>query len=303
MIDYTTFMLGGMNSLINILITGTNSYIGMSVEQYLAKWPNKYKVTTIDVKNFNASIWNWSNYDVVYHVAGVVHSNERHMSKKSKENYYIVNTDLTAKVAKKAKKDKVRQFIFMSSMSVYGEGAPIGRQRIIDLNTKATPTNFYGDSKLKGEERLNALRDENFKVCILRPPMIYGKGSKGNFSQLVRISKKLPIFPAVKNQRSMLYIINLCEFVRLMIDNCEEGVFFPQNKSYSCTSSIVCEMAKIQGKKMMMIRCEKGLKLLSYFTPLVNKAFGNMTYELSMSDYKENYQIVSTKKSIEKTIM
>ena len=129
--------------------------------------------------------------------------------------------------------------------------------------------------------------------------MIYGKGSKGNFPLLVKLADKLPVFPKVSNQRSMLYIGNLVEFVRLMIDHEEEGVFWPQNAEYSNTSDMVQQIAAANGRKLLLVPCLTWLlKLMSHATGLVNKAFGNLSYDQSMSRYPVDYQKFSLAESI-----
>lgn len=283
-----------------ILITGANSYIGTSFEKYMSQWPDKYQVETIDMIDVSWREKSFSGYDVVYHVAGIAHSDNGKISAEKEKLYRSVNTDLTIETAKKAKADGVKQFIFMSSAIVYGDSAPIGKQKIITKDTPTNPANCYGDSKVQAELGILPLQDDLFKVCVLRPPMIYGKGSKGNFPQLEKFANKLRLFPYVKNQRSMLYIGNLVEFVRLMIENDESGIFWPQNKEYSNTSEVVKMIANAKGKKEGLV---KGfgwlLKFVGLFTGLVNKAFGNLSYDQSMSEYKEEYRKFSLKESIE----
>lgn len=282
-----------------ILITGANSYVGTSVENYLKQWPDKYYVATIDMVDGSWRNKDFSSFDVVYHVAGIAHSDNGKISKEKERLYYSVNTDLTVETAKKAKKDGVRQFIFMSSAIVYGNSAPIGKKKLITKDTPVSPANCYGDSKVQAEVGLKKLGDSDFKVCILRPPMIYGKGSKGNFPVLEKFAMKLKFFPYVKNERSMLYIGNLSEFVRLMIENEESGVFWPQNAEYSNTSELVSEIAAAHGRKIVLIHGFTWLlKLMSRFTGLVNKAFGNLSYDKSMSIYKEDYVRYSLNESI-----
>lgn len=268
-----------------ILITGANSYIGTSFEKHLEKWPDEYKVDTIDMVDGSWREKSFAGYDTVFHVAGIAHSDSGKISKEKEKLYYSVNTDLTIETAKKAKIDGVKQFIFMSSAIVYGEGAPIGKQKIITHETAPSPTNCYGDSKLQAEKGILSLQSDSFNVVVLRPPMIYGKGCKGNYQILVKLALKLPVFPYVKNERSMLYIENLCEFVRLMVDNDGHGIFWPQNAEYSNTSEMVKMIAEAHGKKIRLI---KGftwlLKIMSLFTGLVNKAFGSLTYDRKLSE-------------------
>lgn len=282
-----------------ILITGANSYIGMAFENYIKTFPDEYQIDTVDMIDGTWREKSFSGYDVVYHVAGIAHSDNGKISKEKEELYYKVNTHLAVETAQKAKKDGVKQFIFMSSAIVYGNSAPIGKTKMISLNTPLTPANCYGDSKVQAEKGILPLSDEDFKVVILRPPMIYGKGSKGNYPILEKFAKKLPLFPYVNNQRSMLYIENLIHFVKLMIDNEEKGVFFPQNGEYSNTSEMVKLIGEANGKKVRLVKgFGWAVKFLGLFTGLVNKAFGNLTYEQEISKYKENYQVKSLEQSI-----
>ena len=286
-----------------ILITGANSYIGMSFEAYLRQWPDQYAVTTVDMIDGSWRQTSFAGYDTVYHVAGIAHSDSGKITEEKKALYYKINTDLTVETAQKAKADGVRQFIFMSSAIVYGDSAPVGQQKMITKDTPVSPANCYGDSKVQAENGIRPLADDGFKVVILRPPMIYGKGSKGNFPLLVKLADKLPVFPKVSNQRSMLYIGNLVEFVRLMIDHEENGVFWPQNAEYSNTSDMVRQIAAANGRKLLLVPCLTWLlKLASHATGLVNKAFGNLSYDQSMSYYPTKYRKYSLEDSIKESV-
>lgn len=285
-----------------ILITGANSYIGVSFENYLKQWSDQYSVDTVDMIDGTWREKDFSSYDTVFHVAGIAHADTGHVSEERKAFYYKINTDLTVETAKKAKADGVKQFIFMSSAIVYGESASIGKSKVITNNTNPVPANFYGDSKLQAENGILPLQDEDFNVIVLRPPMIYGKGSKGNYPVLSKLVKKLPFFPYVKNERSMLYIENLCEFVRLMVVNEEHGIFHPQNSEYSSTAELVKMIAKAHGKKIFIIKgFGWALKIMSHITGLVNKAFGSMSYDMSISEYKEDYRVCGLAESIKRT--
>ncbi len=282
-----------------ILITGAGSYIGTSFEKYMKQWPDKYQVDTVDMIGDAWMKNDFSGYDTVYHVAGIAHSDNGKISKEKAKLYYEVNTKLTLRTAMKAKKSGVKQFIFMSSAIVYGDSAPIGKKRIITKDTPVSPANCYGDSKVRAERGLKKLEDENFKVVILRPPMIYGKGSKGNYPLMSKLAQKMPVFPYVDNCRSMLYIENLMEFVRLMIENEEHGTFWPQNAEYSNTSELVKMIAAEHCKRIVLVKgATVPLKLAGLATGLVDKAFGNLAYDQSLSEYKENYRIANLRRSI-----
>lgn len=283
--------------MIRILITGADSYIGKSFENWLLKENAKYFIHTIDMKNEEWENYSFSSYDVVFHVAGIAHVPSNN---KLDDLYYKVNRDLTIKTAKKAKSDGVRQFIFMSSIIVYGDSG-LGI-KTIDVSTLANPSNAYGKSKLQAEEGIKLLEDVSFKIVILRPPMIYGKGSKGNYPKLANAARHLPIFPDIYNQRSMLHIDNLCEFIKLVIDNIESGIFFPQNAEYVCTSEMVEFIAEIHGKKIKLIKIfNRLIKFMGRYIGSINKMFGNLVYEKSMSDYKINYRIRNFRETIELT--
>lgn len=287
-----------------VLITGANSYIGVSVEQWLKQWENEYEVDTLDMQSAEWKKYDFFKYDCVFHVAGIAHADVGNVSEETKQLYYKVNTELTEMVAKKAKNTGVKQFIFMSSIIVYGDNQSVRKKRIITRDTPLSPANFYGDSKAKAEERLQNLIDERFKVVILRPPMIYGKNSKGNYPVLAKMARKLPIFPRFSNERSMLHIDNLCEFIKFMIDNEESGVFMPQNREYVSTSEMVDVIAKAHEKKIVILSGFGWLVKLLSFAPgkvgkLVNKAFGNLIYDKELSEYdKGNYQIREFEESI-----
>ena len=280
-----------------LLITGKNSYIGTSLENWLIREPDKYKVDTVDMVDGSWKEKDFSSYDVVFHVAGIAHVSS---DPKIEGLYYKVNRDLTIETAEKANAEGVKQFIFMSSIIVYGDSS--SRKRVIDKNTMATPSNFYGNSKLQAEEGIKHLESDDFKIIVLRPPMIYGKGSKGNYPKLANLAKKIPVFPNFDNERSMLHIDNLCEFIKVMIDREETGLFFPQNKEYVKTSELVKTIAEVHGKKIWMIRIFNPILRLMFIVGVVNKVFGNLVYEKSMSDYnKANYRIRDFRESIELT--
>ena len=286
-----------------ILITGANSYIGTSFEKYIYEnYRDEYQIDTLDMMDSNWKEYDFNGYDSIFHVAGIAHADVGNVSKETEKLYYQVNCDLAYETALKAKKSKVKQFIYMSSIIVYGESAPYGKTKIITKDTQPEPANFYGDSKLQAEIKLLPLQDDSFNLVIIRPPMIYGKGSKGNYPMLSKLAKKLPIFPKINNQRSMLYVENLCEFVRLMISNNAQGIYYPQNSEYASTTTIVKTInpgIRISG--ILNIGVFIGSKVPGKISGLCNKAFGNLVYEKSMSQYSENYCRYGLRESIEKT--
>lgn len=294
------------NAKLKVLITGADSYIGTNFEQYVEdNYPEYFTIETIDMIDGSWKNHDFSKYDIIFHVAGLAHADIGHVTENIQKKYYKVNTELAIETARKAKKEGVSQFVFMSSAIVYGDSAPYGKRKRIHRDTEPAPSNFYGDSKWQADKAIRRLADRDFTVTVLRPPMIYGKGSKGNYPVLAKMAKRLPVFPAIKNERSMLYIDNLSEFLSQIMLRKEQGIFWPQNKEYSSTTEIVQWIAESSGHKIRVSRFwNGGVQIASIFPgkiqSLANKAFGNLSYEKEMSKYDFEYQLVSLKESIQR---
>ena len=275
----------------NILIIGENSYIGSRFAKYVG---NQFNITTVGARNGKWKEIDFSDFDSILHCAGIAHvSQKKHM----KALYYSVNCDLAVNVAKKAKNQGVKQFIFLSSILVYGRS-----DTEISIKTVPNPESFYGDSKFRAEKILYTLSDSEFNICVIRPPIVYGFGCKGNFPKLVWLAKKLPIFPNVDNKRSMIYIDNLCAFISYLIkDNCN-GIHLPQNKEYVNTTLLVQTIAKLHGKKIRTTKIFNPLiYLLMKFISPINKLFGDLFIIYSEKE-KINYHVVEFEHSVRRSI-
>lgn len=282
-----------------VLITGEGSFVGNNVKNWLCKSPELFKVDVISTFDNQWKTADFSKYDCVYHVAGIAQVNA---DPKMEPLYYKVNRDLTIEIAKFAKDHGVRQFIFMSSMIVFHESQKLTAEVLTD-NTQPAPNGFYGDSKLQAEIGLRELKDDKFKVCILRPPMIYGPNSKSNFLRLAKLAQKTPIFPAWHNQRSMLYIDNLAEFVKQVILRELDGTFYPQNRELADTVEIVRYFAKQSNHKIWISRIFNPFVWLGAFIlqPL-NKMFATYYYDPQMSNADFDYQLVNQEESFKRLI-
>lgn len=256
-----------------VLITGVHSYIGESLKKSLQNSYTNYDVDTISVRTSEWKAIDFSKYDVIVHAAAVVHSKQQ-----ISNLYYEINRDLTVAIAKKAKMRGVHQFLFISSMAVYGldEG-------VITDKTVPNPKNDYGKSKLEAEKILEKMKSSNFIVSIVRPPMIYGKGAKGNYNALRKISLMLPIIPKIENERSMLYINNFVMQLENIIAQSLGGTFYPQNSEYVMTSNLMQEIRMAHSKKtkksIILGWCVKLTKKIP--GPIgvkVTKAFGTLRY-------------------------
>lgn len=257
-----------------ILITGANSYVGESFKDWVEKkYSDEFEIDTIDMIDGSWRRKSFSGYDVIFHVAGIVHKKEK---PDMRSLYKSINTELPVEVAKKASAEGVKQFIFMSSMSVYGKN--IGR---IEKTDKPNPKSYYGKSKLQAEKLLVRLKNDNFKVTILRPPMVYGEGCKGNYQLLKKFILKSPIFPDWTNERSMIHIDVLSKFLIEIVQKESEGVHLPQNDNYICTTELVKELAQENHRKIKFTKafnwCIRwGLQL---HIPVIEKVFGTLVYE------------------------
>ena len=278
-----------------VLITGAGSFVGTNIEQWLMKSPEDFQVDTVDTMNDAWKQADFSKYDAVFHVAGIAHVDPK---PEMAPLYYKVNRDLAIEEAKWAKEHGVKQFIYMSSGIVYKASKSLKG----DVKTKDTvpcPNDFYGDSKLQAENGLKELDCETFKICILRPPMIYGPTGKGNFQRLAWLASKTPLFPAWHNKRSMLYIDNLAEFVKQIIMREMSGTFFPQNKELVDTVEVIRAFAKLYGRKVWITRLFNPFVWLgSFFLPQIPKMFADSYYVPEMSKYDFEYQIVGFEESL-----
>lgn len=281
-----------------LLITGAGSYIGSKVSEYILNKEPTWEVYQLDVQTDEWKLFDFSAYDTVYHIAGIAH---RKITPEIEPLYYAVNRDLSIAIAKKAKESGIKHFVFMSSMSVYSDAVTY-----VDAETPTSPDNAYGKSKLQGEVGIKELADDSFIVSIIRPPMIYGKGCKGNYNSLRSIALKVPFFPMVNNKRSMLFIDNFSEFLYQLVKKPSPGVFFPQNDQLVNTTEWVKYIALEHGKTVYSSRvlglCARVGKYIPGIKGYCVKAFGDSYYEPKMSIYPDlPYQIVSFRDSIKKT--
>lgn len=256
-----------------ILITGAGSYIGVNVEKYLLQWSEEYQINSVNMIGEEWKKADFSSYDVVFHVAGIAHIKE---TKENSHLYYDVNEHLAVAVAEKAKNEGVKQFIILSTMSVYG--LTVGH---ITKETLPNPVNSYGKAKYNADLKIEKLDCPTFKVAILRPPMVYGKGCKGNYQTLRKFALKSPIFPNFKNERSMIYIGNLAAFVKGCVDEEKHGIFFPQDAEYVCTAMMVKQVANHNGKKINTLKLFNWVIriMLRANVGLFMKILGDLTYE------------------------
>lgn len=297
----------------HILILGAGSYIGTSFQMYMEKeYPGECIIERVSLRGEDWKTQDWSGYDSIINVAGKAHADIGGLAEEEKQEYYKVNCELACEAAEKAIADGAGQYIYFSSVIIYGDSSNSRKPVQITPSTVPSPSNFYGDSKWQAEQKLRKIFAETSggegaaKLVILRPPMIYGPGCKGNYRTLEKMAKKLPVFPDYPNQRSMLYIGNLCEFLYLLIQNQESGTFFPQNREYVKTAELIKLIGMASGKKIHLSKILSLAVHVGKAVPgrpggIIKKAFGSLTYDQSMSEYKKGkYQKYSLEESVRK---
>lgn len=265
-----------------ILITGLNGYVSNS----LRKWIDAHSISgdvveLIDLKNSNWKQESFHDVKCVIHTAALVHKNEK---KYSLELYREVNTQLTKELAMKSKREGVQQFIFISTMAVYGVEPSCFRTTIIDEHFIPSPKSKYGLSKYEAEQQLKELEDSSFKIAIIRPPLIYGHECPGNYTTLKKLTLKIRIIPKINNKKSMIYIDNLCRLIYEIMVNNISGVFMPQNQEYVTTSTLSLLIAKCNQKQVIYTSLFTPLIYFSsLFIPKLRKAFGNEVYDMALT--------------------
>jgi UDP-glucose 4-epimerase len=282
---------GGREALKKVLIIGENSYIGDSFIRFAR---DRFDIEVVDAKDGKWKKADFSRFDSVLNCAGIAHVSQK---KQMESLYEQINANLAEELARHCKEKGIKQFIFLSSILIYGS-----ESGEITESTTPHPLCYYGKSKLFGEKLVMALSDENFRVCVVRPPMVYGPDCKGNFPRLVKLARKTPIFPKIENKRSMIYIDNLCSFFAEIIENESSGVFMPQNSEYVNTTHLVRTIRELHNQKMRETRIFNApIKLAARFVSPLKKLFGSLTYSQSGSSGK-SYNVVGFRESIENSI-
>lgn len=264
-----------------ILIIGSSSYIGNVFEKYIM---NKYAVHKekhlkdgMIIEKVHASNGDWKNvnyeqYEVVIILAAIVHQKETDCMAGL---YQEVNCDMPIEIAKKAKKAGVKQLVFLSTAAVYGSSVVR-----ITKNTVPDPDTMYGKSKLEAENKLKLMGTDEFKIAIIRPPMVYGQECKGNYTRLLKLATYNPIYPKIHNKRSMIHIDNLCTYLEDIIQNGSSGTFFPQDEAYADTIMIVKNIRRNQGKATFIVPGTAWLvRVAMKRVGALRKMFGDWYYE------------------------
>ncbi|CAM3609660.1 NAD-dependent epimerase/dehydratase family protein [Arcobacter aquimarinus] len=263
----------------NLLITGSTGYLGSS---FINQHKNKYLFEKFSLLNQKIEDINFDRIDIILHCAALVHQKVEH----SYEKYHDINVEYPVKLAKLAKQNGVKQFVFISTIAVYGE-----EEEKLDENNICNPITPYGKSKLEAEKELLKLIDDNFVVSIIRPPMIYGKNAPGNIDSLIKLVKKIPIIPLdkIENKRSFISIQNLCFIVDEVITQQKAGIFLVSDDESLSTSRLIELIAKNLDKKIYLIKVPFFESLLKILKPSFHKRlYGSLEVDNSITKDKLN---------------
>lgn len=252
--------------MIRVLITGADSYLGNNTKAYLES-KSGYLVDTLDMLDENWIQSDFSKYDVVFNVCAIVHR----FNKVDDSLYFRVNRDLAIQIAKKAKDEGVRQFIQTSSNGVFGLD-----YGVMSVDKGFNPRTSYEKSKYEADCVLEELRDEHFKVCIVRPPLMYGNGCKGNFPKMERFAINHRFFPSLNNKKDFIYIENMADFVKFSIDNELDEICYPRDKEVVAVSTMIQQIACLNGNTIHLLGVfNPFVKILYRFSHSLRLVFGD----------------------------
>jgi nucleoside-diphosphate-sugar epimerase len=256
-----------------VLITGANSFVGSNFKKY----SRCDLIDEVSLQVTDPGDINFGNYDVVLHLAAIVHQSK----KIDEEQYLKVNRDLCLRVAEQAKKSGVGQFVFLSTLKVYG--GFVNGTGLRNESSECYPDDSYGKSKFEAEIGLKKLEDANFTVSIIRTPLIYGEGVKANMISLVKLVDLFPFLPfgKIDNRRNFTYVENLVAYIDQIIMKRASGVFIIMDgKSYS-TTELINYIASSLEKKIILFKLPRIFLKLGYlFVPeTLDRIFSSMEFE------------------------
>ncbi len=243
-----------------VLVTGITGFVGKHLE--MALHHNKYEVGAIlrsnsKPRNIKTIAFNvddlctaqldnlTSGYDVVIHLAALVHQ----PNQKDLGAYMRLNYDVTVALAKACVVNKVSKFITLSTSHVYE-----GSTNPYTENGSLSPLSPYAQSKYKATQELGSIFScSETSWYVIRPPLIYGKGVKGNLNSLFKLVNKLPVVPFKKacSSRSYVFVDNLCNFILYLIKNNVDSGIYNVSDNNDLSTQELCELiAKAQNKKI-----------------------------------------------------
>lgn len=281
-----------------VLITGANSFIGTNFRKY----SENRQIREISLKDNSPEDIDFTDVDVVFHLAAIVHQSK----KIDEKEYFRVNTDLCLRVAEQAKKAGVRQFVFLSTLKVYGKY--IHGSELRNETSECYPDDAYGKSKYAAETGLAKMENEYFTVSIIRTPLVYGEGVRANMISLIKLVDSVPLLPFGKtdNRRNFTFVENLVGFIDRIIEKNASGIFIVMDDNPLSTTELVNYISKYLKRRVLLFRIPRiFLRIGSFFFPdIIDRLYGS----LEVSNDKTKKQLgfkpgFSTEEGIEKTVI
>jgi UDP-glucose 4-epimerase len=267
----------------SVTITGSSGFVGTN----FIKNAHDINIKEVDLLNQKVNEVNFISIDSVLHLAALVHQ----MKGAHEEQYFKINRDLAYEVAKKAKAQGVKHFVFMSSAKVFGESTT-GKPGY-DENSECNPLDPYGKSKYEAEMLLIGLQDENFKVAVVRSPLVYGVGVKANMYNLVKLVDKFPLLPlgGIRNHRSMVYVGNLVALLQHIIKTQASGVFIAGDRAPLSTTELTHIIATSFPKKIFLITIPLFVRWIAtkWKPAIVDRLFGSLELDNSSTNKRLSF--------------
>ncbi len=258
-----------------LMITGASGFIGSN---FIERYKDKYNIISVDLLEVKPEKLDFTDVDCVLHLAALVHQ----MNGAPREKYFEVNTELTKKMAVESKKHGLKHFVFYSTVAVYGTHGDINKKLILDKNSKVNPITAYAESKWEAEEILRKLEDGNFRVSILRPPMVYGKNCPGNMKRLEKLVRLFPILPFNydENKRTLVNVEKLLEITDEIIKKEIFGITIPKDDKDVSIKEIVEKLAKENNKKLILIKFPKFIfkLLINLKSEIMESLYGSLIF-------------------------
>jgi nucleoside-diphosphate-sugar epimerase len=262
--------------MIRILITGSQSFVGSNYIRH-----SKFRsIDEVSLFENTPDKIDFKSYDVVIHLVAIVHQTRQI----NDAEYFRVNRDLCIQVALEAKKAGVKQFVFLSTVKVYG-GFNSNSEHWNE-SSACFPEDAYGKSKYEAEKILRTLENENFTISIIRTPLVYGEGVRANMKSIINLVQHSSILPLknVRNKRNFTSAENLVAFIDRIIELKASGTFIAMDRGAISTSVLVKMISENLGKRIYLFRTPSfiikiGMKVIP---SLFERLYGS--YEMDNSE-------------------
>lgn len=260
-----------------VLITGANSFVGSNYKKY----SKNSVIEEISLFDHNPANIEFGKYDVVLHLVAIVHQSK----KISESKYFEINKELCLQTAINAKNAGIKQFVFLSTVKVYGRYQP--GKGSWNESSVCDPEDGYGKSKYAAEVALKELDDNNFTVSIVRTPLVYGEDVKANMRSIIKLVERFSILPLgkINNKRSFTSIENLVAFIDRIIEKRASGVFIAKDEEALSTTELVNFISESLGKKLILITIPKFIiNLVTFIYPRIfDRLYGSFEMENSQT--------------------